>query len=126
MPPPPTPYARAGQTLQPTKYYGLDKALKVFIKAPAQNPPLVGSEPAGSDKFNRLVKAFDQPLKVIRNMNDYPYSNTGVYFGFELPDHNTVEFTYFPDTNMLTHQLNDYNNRVELEAPPDLKAILGL
>lgn len=126
FPPPPTPYLQAGQTLQPTRYYGLDKAVQIYIKAPDRNPPLLGNEKPGSDRFDRLVKAFDQPLKVTRRMTDYPYASNALAFGFELADHTYVSFVYFPDTNSLMHQLKDDYNRVELAAPPELKSIFGL
>lgn len=126
FPPPPTPYLKAGQTLQPASYYGLDKSVQIYIKEVDRNPPQVETEKPSSERFNRLVKAFDQPLKVNRVMTDYPYSSASISFSFELPDNSDISFVYFPETNTLMHQLKDYQNRVELTAPPELKAIFGL
>ena len=126
FPPPPTPYLKAGQTFQPTEFYKLDKAVRVYIKAPNLQPPLIGDEMPGSDRFNRLVKAFNQPLIVTRNLTDYPFSNTSIPFGFELADNSYVSFVYFPETGTIVHELKDNYNRVELAAPPELKAIFGL
>lgn len=126
FPPPPTAYAREGQTFQPSNYYSLDKAIQLYIKAINGKVPQNPSEKPGSDRFTRLVKAFNQPLQVLQSPANYPNSENGVIFGFELANHTYASFVYYPDTNTLIHELKDGYNLVELKAPDDLKTIFGL
>ncbi len=127
FPPTPTPYVRTGQTLQPTNYYNLSKATSINIKSSNIKPSLADSNPAGSDRFNRLLKAFDRPLKVLDSKATYPYSTVEpfILFFFNLPDNSVVSFYFDIHSDRLTHQLRDSSNFIQLEAPPELKSIFG-